>query len=471
MPLRRGSGQEVISANIAELIRAGHEPDQAKAIAERMARETDSAWTPTGDAAMVRLHLVDRFYTTVQLGKSRRVTPEGFLVCESVPIARTGIQMYGAGEVDVEPDGTGHIMIERLPEEVFRAETVASFEGKPITIEHPPVFVTPENWREYSVGTMQNVRRGEGIEDDLLVADFVITERSAIDYVNNELPEVSCGYDAEYSQTAPGRGLQRNIVGNHGALVKRGRAGPRVSIRDNYGVPIMTVRTRGKRFWDMLASLVAPQHKATIDAMREEEEEEEGGSSYDKRLKDAESELEKLKSKDKARDEAEASEKEEKAKREKEAADKAAKDTIVEAETATTFGKGQLWTGDAWTQIKSNAEVLSAGIALPTTDSLKDNRGPMGLMLAALTKAYTTDDGKKVIEPMLMGRELAKLTGDSLVSVFNGAAIAIAAGRNARTAGATVGATTRDSFGKQTSIETLQKANEDFWKQQSGNTH
>jgi hypothetical protein len=225
----------------------------------------------------------------------------------------------------------------------------------------------------------------------------------------------------------------------------------------------MTRRTRGKRFWDMLASLVAPQHKATIDAMREEEEEEPDGS-YDKRLKDAESELAALKAKDKARDEAEAKEKEEKEK--KEAADKAAKDTVIEAETATTFGMGRLWTGDAWTQIKSHAEILSAGIAVPTTDSLKDNKGPFSLMQAALTKAYTTDEGKKVIEPLLMGRELAKLTGDSLVSVFNGAALAIAATRNARTAYAAAGPVTMDSFGKPTSIEAMQKAADDFYRQQ-----
>ena len=220
--------------------------------------------------------------------------------------------------------------------------------------------------------------------------------------------------------------------------------------------------TRGKRFWDFLASIVEPKHKPTLDAMREEEEEE-GEGSYDKRLKDAESELERLKNKDKARDEAEAKEKEEKEKAAK--AKEESSDTVIEAETATTFGMGRLWTGDAWNQIKSNAEILAAGISMPTTDSLTDNKGPMSLMLSALTKAYTTDDGKKVIEPLLMGRELAKLTGDSLVGVFNGAAVAIATARNARTAGAAANQGTRDAFGKPTSIEAMQKAADDFYKQ------
>ena len=37
MPLRKGSGKAVISANIAELIRAGHPKDQAVAIAYKKA--------------------------------------------------------------------------------------------------------------------------------------------------------------------------------------------------------------------------------------------------------------------------------------------------------------------------------------------------------------------------------------------------------------------------------------------------
>ena len=37
MPLQKGSSREVISANIAELIKAGHTPEQAEAIAYREA--------------------------------------------------------------------------------------------------------------------------------------------------------------------------------------------------------------------------------------------------------------------------------------------------------------------------------------------------------------------------------------------------------------------------------------------------
>ncbi len=40
MPLKKGRSKTIISANIAELIRAGHARDQAIAIAMREARKT-----------------------------------------------------------------------------------------------------------------------------------------------------------------------------------------------------------------------------------------------------------------------------------------------------------------------------------------------------------------------------------------------------------------------------------------------
>jgi hypothetical protein len=40
IPLEEGSGQSVISHNIAEMIKSGHPPDQAKAAAEENARQT-----------------------------------------------------------------------------------------------------------------------------------------------------------------------------------------------------------------------------------------------------------------------------------------------------------------------------------------------------------------------------------------------------------------------------------------------
>lgn len=171
------------------------------------------------------------FFTTEQIGKKQSFTPERFLLCESVPIARIGSQDYAAIELPDLQDKDGVIEVERDPEVVFSPETIGSFIGKPVTIDHPNDPVTPTNWSVLAKGGVHNVRRGEGDLSDFLVADLLITDKGAInDVVSKRLSEISCGYESDYEQIAPGRARQVSIVGNHVALVKSARCGPACSI-------------------------------------------------------------------------------------------------------------------------------------------------------------------------------------------------------------------------------------------------
>ncbi|WP_186148094.1 DUF2213 domain-containing protein [Burkholderia gladioli] len=173
-------------------------------------------------------------YTTEQLGARQSMTPEGFLLCEAVPIARIGSQDYVYSELPELEAKDGIIVAERTAEVLFSPETLASFEGKPVTINHPPDFVTPANYMSVARGTVRNVRRGEGEQADLMLADLLITDAEAIRRVQaKDLTEVSNGYDADYEQIAPGRARQVSIVGNHVALVKNARCGPVCSIGDS----------------------------------------------------------------------------------------------------------------------------------------------------------------------------------------------------------------------------------------------
>ena len=72
-------------------------------------------------------------YTTGQIGRTRETTPEGYLLCRDVPLARIGTLMYGDGEVPVTADNTGLILIQRGEDVLFDPKTIASAEGKPIT--------------------------------------------------------------------------------------------------------------------------------------------------------------------------------------------------------------------------------------------------------------------------------------------------------------------------------------------------
>ncbi len=175
-----------------------------------------------------------KYYTESKLSDRIAETPEGFLVCLGVPIARTGDHLYAPGETSITPGGS-HTVVSRTVDDIHDPATIASFEGKPVTLGHPEgnLFVTSANWRSHAVGFAQHVRPGDGDDADKLVADLLITDAEAIAEVRDKrLREVSCAYEAEYIEDAPGLGRQRNIRGNHVALVSSGRCGPQCAIFD-----------------------------------------------------------------------------------------------------------------------------------------------------------------------------------------------------------------------------------------------
>lgn len=186
------------------------------------------------------------YFTPSKLSENIHVTPEGYLVCLGVPIGRTGEMEYGPGETPLEVGPDGKVRIIRDAMELFKPEAIASFEGKSVTIQHPEDFVDPDNWRELTHGTLRNVRRGSGEFATDLIADVLITDAKAIEMVKAGVREVSCGYEAEYFQTGIGRGVQKNIVGNHLALVDQGRAGASYAIRDHKGEKTMKVADKIK---------------------------------------------------------------------------------------------------------------------------------------------------------------------------------------------------------------------------------
>lgn len=204
-----------------------------------------------------------RYLITSELGPQRHTTPEGFLICTGVPIARTGEYEYFASEgmsPGIEPDASGRIISRREPEQVFAPAALASFEGKPVTLGHPDVDeVTPDDWRQYAVGHVTNVRRGQGDDADKVIADLVISDAAAIDAINGGLREVSCGYDVTVEQVEPGVERQTHIRGNHVALVPAGRAGSECAIRDSKGGVAMDKEVKeGSLFsWDQVKEMLA----------------------------------------------------------------------------------------------------------------------------------------------------------------------------------------------------------------------
>ena len=144
-------------------------------------------------------------------------TPEGYLIDNAI-LTRVGIFEYH------NPDGTIRREL-RLPEEVFAAESLASYKGKPVILTHEAGLVDVDNVQQEHIGTILS----EGIQDgDNVRAQIVIHDAESLDY---GLRELSLGYTQTPDKTPgvwngqPYDAIQRNIQINHLALVEKARAG------------------------------------------------------------------------------------------------------------------------------------------------------------------------------------------------------------------------------------------------------
>lgn len=173
----------------------------------------------------------------LNISSERVKTDEGYLLVPS-RISRVGIQVYLAiemGLTDRDPKDT--INVYRPPEEVFSDESLASFVNKPVTNNHPPELVNASNFKTYSVGHSGN----EIVQDGMFVkADLIIMDEESIRDIESGKSELSNGYlsDIEWTPGVTPEGesfdaVQRNIRGNHIAIVERGRAGPACRVADN----------------------------------------------------------------------------------------------------------------------------------------------------------------------------------------------------------------------------------------------
>ncbi len=413
----------------------------------------------------------NEFYTVSKIGKTREITPEGYLLCRDVALARTGTLLYGDGEIPVEPDNTGLIVVTRGDDDLFRPETMASAEGKPVTNNHPEDWVKPENWKELCCGIGQNIRRGEGLEDNLLIGDLLITDKKTIKDVENGKIEISLGYDTDYQQLEKGKATQSNIVINHIALVEKGRNGNRCAIKDS---KIMTKKTKTPWYQALLKAKrtvdeALKEAKETEDDEPEDDEPEDDdkGKTADalgkimKKLNTMDAQikqLQKTKDSDDPKKETEDDTEEEPTKDDGD---------LTKAEPAKKLDEGgvEKYTGESLQDIRSRAEILAPGLKLPTLDSSSKDIGKVAdtAKRNALKLAYATADGVKTIGPFVGGANanIDALPSHTVDAAFIGASELIKQQNNAK--GVRTGVTTRD-FGRQApTIADINAKNRAFW--------
>ena len=182
-----------------------------------------------------RFKLTDEDFASVETG-------EGYLIVNA-RISRSGIYKYNASELGFD-QSEGVVNVYRPPSEVFDSVSLSSFALKPVTDDHPPVLVNSENHDIYSKGTSGD-RIFRDWDSDHVRAKLRIHDKELIGKVKSGKVEVSNGYmadiieldeetlDEETGETY--RFVQKNIIGNHIAIVDFGRAGSscRVGINDS----------------------------------------------------------------------------------------------------------------------------------------------------------------------------------------------------------------------------------------------
>lgn len=138
-------------------------------------------------------------------------------------------------------------------------------------------------------------------------------------------------------------------------------------------------------------------------------------------------------------------------------------DDVLEAEQAAGNAQavGTVLSGDSLKQLVARAEIIAPGSAIKTADAKKaERKEALAFMRTTLEKAHATADGRKAIEPFLAGREIKKLSADSLAAAFIGAAELMRIQNNARS-GMSSGKT--KDFGRATSVDDINARNREFW--------
>ena len=290
MPLANGSSNKVISENIEELEKAGHKPSQAAAIAYKKAGkdtesdeiydypnkttqktpmiaikdETTEAWISKKIEELIKRGYKPDVAKAVAYAEHKRNARDddtgrtfkiyssdsasakeydlnGWPEIKGNPISKVGVFPYSGQQIsaDLEPDKMYQVY--RSEEELSHPETVESFKLLPWTDEHAMLGAEGEGMLPAERKGIHGVI-GENVyyEDGYLKGNIKIFSEKLAKLIQEGKKELSIGYRCLYDMT-PGvyngikyDAVQRNIRGNHLALVGEGRSGPDVAVLDHF---------------------------------------------------------------------------------------------------------------------------------------------------------------------------------------------------------------------------------------------
>lgn len=174
----------------------------------------------------------------------REYDTNGWFEVMDNPLSTVGVYSYGGKSIggDADPDKMYRVL--RPADELGSAECVNSFRLLPWIDNHVMLGsedsgLTPAEQKGVQGVIGENVYFNDGVVPPTLYGNLKVFSEAMANLIGNGKVELSCGYRCRYEK-APGvfNGeaydyVQRDIRGNHLALVENGRMGPKVAVLDH----------------------------------------------------------------------------------------------------------------------------------------------------------------------------------------------------------------------------------------------
>jgi hypothetical protein len=214
MPLKSGKSETTVSKNIAELINSGYPQKQAAAIAYSKAGKDEEP-------------------------SNRKEDLNGWVEIKANPISKVGVFPYQGAQISPELEAMKIYYVYRPEEELNNAETIDSFKLIPWTDEHTMLGSEDKGMTPAEEKGIEGII-GEDVyfEDGYLKANLKILSERLKTLIEDGKKELSIGYRCKYDMSSGNfngehyDAIQREIRGNHLALVEEGRSGHDVAVLD-----------------------------------------------------------------------------------------------------------------------------------------------------------------------------------------------------------------------------------------------
>ncbi|WP_019573346.1 DUF2213 domain-containing protein [Curvibacter lanceolatus] len=194
------------------------------------------------EALGVRLQIGDAW--AADKASARQMDVNGWFEVKANPISKVGVFPYTGRQIPGAPDPNKIYMVYRPAEELASTETLESLKLIPWIDNHVMLGSEEAGMTPAERKGVQGVT-GEDVffEDGVVRANLKVFSESMANAIDAGKTELSLGYRCRYDPT-PGEFegqaydyVQRDIRGNHLALVDAGRMGPDVAVLDSADEP------------------------------------------------------------------------------------------------------------------------------------------------------------------------------------------------------------------------------------------